>query len=167
HDAHVLVLQHHPVFVRYGRWCVRNRRAGLRPRERGVSRKSRAKPERDQSDRFGSHRRILTTARRYNPLVSAMDLSPGTRLGPYEIVGPLGSGGMGQVFRARDTRLDRLVAIKLLSEQLTDPSARQRFEREARMASALNHPHIVSVFDVGEFEGRQYLVTELVERGTV
>jgi len=79
----------------------------------------------------------------------------------------LGEGGMGEVYQARDTRLDRLVAIKLLSERLADPSARQRFEREARMASALNHPHIVSVFDVGEFEGRQYLVTELVEGGTL
>ena len=72
-----------------------------------------------------------------------MSLSAGTRLGPYEIVGPLGAGGMGDVYKARDTRLDRTVAIKVLRAHVAgDPDRRQRFEREARIISQLNHPHI-------------------------
>ena len=72
-----------------------------------------------------------------------MSLSPGWRLGPYEIVGPLGAGGMGEVFVARDTRLDREVAVKVLPRELaSDPDRRARFEREARAISALNHPHV-------------------------
>ena len=81
----------------------------------------------------------------------AEQLVPGTRLGPYEIVAPLGAGGMGEVYRARDTRLDRTVAIKVLSSQLAaDPQFRERFDREARAISALDHPHICSLYDVGE-----------------
>ena len=74
---------------------------------------------------------------------------------------------MGQVFLGQDTRLNRPVAIKFLSQELADDSARRRFQREAQTASALNHPHILTVFDVGEFEGRQYIVTEFVDRGTL
>src|SRR6516164_4810186 len=96
-----------------------------------------------------------------------MLLASGTRLGPYEIVAPLGEGGMGTVYRAFDTKLNRTVAIKVLSDDLADAAARRRFQREAQMASSLNHPHIVTVHDAGEFEGRQYLVTEYVDGGTL
>ena len=79
-----------------------------------------------------------------------MPLAPGDRLGPYEIVAPLGAGGMGEVFRARDTRLDRTVAISILAAALaSDPLLRERFDREARALSSLNHPHICTLFDVG------------------
>jgi predicted Ser/Thr protein kinase len=89
-----------------------------------------------------------------------MRLALGTRLGPYEILAPIGSGGMGEVYRARDTRLGRDVALKVLPEDLAnDPSRRQRFEQEARAVAALNHPNIVAVFDVGE----EYIVSELVD----
>jgi len=89
-----------------------------------------------------------------------MPLTPGTTLGPYEILAPLGAGGMGEVYRARDTRLGREVALKILpAEVANDPSRRQRFEQEARAVAALNHPNIVAVFDVGE----GYMVSELVE----
>jgi Tfp pilus assembly protein PilF len=87
-----------------------------------------------------------------------MTLTTGTRLGPYEIVGPLGAGGMGEVYRARDTRLGREVAIKTINAAYTE-----RFEREARAISALNHPHICTLYDVGSHEGGGYLVMELVE----
>jgi serine/threonine protein kinase len=81
----------------------------------------------------------------------SVELVPGLRLGPYEIVARVGAGGMGEVYRARDTRLDRIVAIKVLSSQLAgDPQFRQRFDREARAISALEHPHICSLYDVGE-----------------
>jgi serine/threonine protein kinase len=86
-------------------------------------------------------------------------IASGTQWGPYRIEGLLGRGGMGAVYRAMDTRLNRVVAVKFLSEDLADASARRRFQREAQMASALNHPHILTVHDVGEFEGRQHLVT--------
>src|SRR5712691_2362814 len=80
-----------------------------------------------------------------------MGLPPGTRLGPYEIVAPIGAGGMGEVYRAKDTRLDRTVAIKIVSATLGErPDVRQRFEREARAVAALSHPHICPLFDVGE-----------------
>jgi hypothetical protein len=80
-----------------------------------------------------------------------MALTPGTRLGVYEILAPLGAGGMGEVYRARDTRLDRTVAIKTLPEALAaDPQFRDRFEREARAISSLDHPHICAIYDVGE-----------------
>ena len=79
-----------------------------------------------------------------------MALAPGTKLGPYEIQSPIGAGGMGEVYRARDTRLDRTVAVKILPAHLSDsPEARQRFEREARAISSLNHPNICVLHDVG------------------
>ena len=74
---------------------------------------------------------------------------------------------MGEVYRARDTKLDRPVAIKVLSDSLADAAARRRFQREAQTASSLNHPHILTVHDVGELDGRQYLVTEFVDGGTL
>jgi Tol biopolymer transport system component len=92
---------------------------------------------------------------------------PGTQIGPYKLEGLLGAGGMGEVFRAFDTNLNRLVAIKFLSPGLADSAARRRFQREAQTASSLNHPHILTVHDAGEFEGRQYLVTEFVDGGTL
>ena len=96
-----------------------------------------------------------------------MNLTAGARLGPYEIVAPLGAGGMGHVYRARDTRLDRVVAVKVLSSQYSaDPQLHQRFEREARAISSLNHPNICALFDVGEAalpEPVPFLVMELVE----
>src|ERR1035438_8184678 len=89
-----------------------------------------------------------------------MPLSPGTRLGPYEILAPLGAGGMGEVYRAHDTRLNRDVALKILPEDLAkDPSRRARFEQEARAVAALNHPNIVAIYDVGD----GYIVSELVD----
>jgi len=92
-----------------------------------------------------------------------MALDPGRRIGAYEIVGPLGSGGMGEVYRARDTRLGRLVAIKLVSGDVaTDRSAHERLEREARLTSSLNHPNIVTVYDIGEVDGQPFIVMELV-----
>src|SRR5678810_718198 len=96
-----------------------------------------------------------------------MTVSAGDRLGPYEILAPIGAGGMGVVYRALDTKLNRPVAIKFLSDDLADVVARRRFQREAQMASSLNHPHIVTIHDVGEFEGRQYLVAEYVDGGTL
>ena len=93
-----------------------------------------------------------------------MTIPLGTRLGPYEIVGPLGAGGMGEVFRARDTRLGRDVAIKVLpGEFAADPERLRRFEQEARAVAALSHPSILALFDVGTHEGVPYLVTELLE----
>jgi len=78
-----------------------------------------------------------------------MTLSPGSRLGPYEILAPLGAGGMGEVYRARDTRLERTVAIKILPARLSDkPAAKERFEREARAISSLSHPHICHLYNV-------------------
>ncbi len=97
-----------------------------------------------------------------------MTLAAGTRLGPYEIVAPLGAGGMGEVYRARDTRLGRDVAVKVLPDHLSaHPEVRARFEREARTVSALNHPHICTLHDVGSEGGTSYLVMELVEGETL
>ncbi len=97
-----------------------------------------------------------------------MALTSGTRLGPYEILSPLGAGGMGEVYRARDTRLDRTVAIKILPPHLSeDPILRQRFEREAKAISSLNHPHICVLHDVGNQDGTQFLVMECVEGETL
>ena len=97
-----------------------------------------------------------------------MPLAPGTRLGPYEISVPLGAGGMGEVYRAKDTRLDRSVAIKILPAQFSaDPIRKQRFEREAKTISGLNHPHICVLYDVGHQDGIDYLVMECVEGETL
>jgi serine/threonine protein kinase len=94
-------------------------------------------------------------------------IAVGFKLGTYRIEAPLGEGGMGVVYRAVDTKLNRPVAVKFLSNELADAAARRRFQREAQLASALNHPHILTVYDAGEFEGRQYLVTEFVDGGTL
>lgn len=94
-------------------------------------------------------------------------IAPGTQVGPYRIEGRLGEGGMGVVYRALDTKLNRPVAIKFLFENLADAGARRRFQREAQMASSLNHPHILTVHDASDLEGRQYLVTEFVDGGTL
>jgi len=97
-----------------------------------------------------------------------MSLASGTKLGPYEIQTALGAGGMGEVYRARDTRLDRTVAVKILPSHLSsNPEAKQRFEREARTISSLNHPHICVLHDVGSQEGTSYLVMEYVEGETL
>ncbi|MCG6922376.1 MAG: serine/threonine protein kinase, partial [Acidobacteria bacterium] len=97
-----------------------------------------------------------------------MALSPGTSLGPYEILAPLGSGGMGEVYRARDTRLGREVAIKVLPpDRLSDPARRARFVQEARAASALNHPHIVTIHEIESAEGIDFIVMELVPGKTL
>src|SRR5437879_13698128 len=93
-----------------------------------------------------------------------MPLSRGKHIGPYEILAPLGAGGMGEVYRARDTRLSRDVALKILSPRLAgDPKLCARFEREARTAGSLNHPNIVTIFDVGRQDDIVYLVSELIE----
>jgi eukaryotic-like serine/threonine-protein kinase len=91
----------------------------------------------------------------------------GTELGPYRIESIIGKGGMGVVYRALDTRLNRPVAVKFLFDGVADPAARRRFQREAQMASSLNHPHILTVHDAGDFDGRQYLVTEFVDGSTL
>src|SRR5687767_3658710 len=93
-----------------------------------------------------------------------MNLNSGSRLGPYEIVSRLGAGGMGEVWRAKDSRLDRSVAIKVLPTQFAaDTQFRARLEREARTISQLNHPHICTLFDIGHEDGTDYLVLELIE----
>jgi serine/threonine protein kinase/Tol biopolymer transport system component len=97
-----------------------------------------------------------------------MGLNPGTKLGPYEIQSPLGAGGMGEVYRARDTRLERIVAVKILPNHLAnDADARSRFEREAHTISALNHPNICVLYDVGVQDGTSYLVMEYVQGETL
>src|SRR5436309_4979803 len=97
-----------------------------------------------------------------------MALPTGAKLGPYKIVATLGAGGMGEVYRARDTRLDRSVAIKVLPERLSSSEeVRQRFEREARTISQLSHPHICALYDVGRESGIEYLVMELLEGKTL
>ena len=97
-----------------------------------------------------------------------MSLAPGSRLGPYEILSPIGAGGMGEVYKARDTRLDRSVAVKVLSPDIaSSPEGRQRFEREARTVSQLSHPHICALYDVGHEGETQFLVMELLEGETL
>jgi serine/threonine protein kinase len=97
-----------------------------------------------------------------------MGLTAGTRLGPYELVAPLGAGGMGEVYRARDTRLDRTVAVKVLPAHLSSSAdSRQRFEREARTISQLSHPHICALYDVGNQDGVEFLVMEYLEGETL
>src|SRR3984957_8576306 len=101
------------------------------------------------------------------PFTAAVQFSAGLEIGQYRIESKIGDGGMSTVWLALDTRLSRRVAIKFLSDGLADAEARRRFQREAQMASSLNHPHIVTVYDVGEFGDRQYLVTEFVDGGTL
>src|SRR6202049_2962934 len=96
-----------------------------------------------------------------------MPLSIGDRLGPYEVLAPIGKGGMGEVYRARDPRLNRDVAIKVLPQAFATDAARERFQREARAASALNHPNICVVHDVGEAAGHPFLVMELLDGKTL
>src|SRR6266404_3986735 len=97
-----------------------------------------------------------------------MALSPGAKIGPYEIVSPLGAGGMGEVYRARDARLSRDVAVKVLPASFADnPDRLRRFEQEARATGMLNHPNILAVHDVGTHKGLPYLVTELLEGQTL
>ncbi len=97
-----------------------------------------------------------------------MALPAGSRLGPYEIVAPLGAGGMGEVYRAKDTRLERTVAIKVLPQHLSSaPEVRQRFEREAKTISQLSHPHICALYDVGKQDETEYLVMEFLEGETL
>ncbi|MEO8349148.1 MAG: serine/threonine-protein kinase, partial [Acidobacteriota bacterium] len=97
-----------------------------------------------------------------------MTLSAGTRLGPYEITAPLGAGGMGEVYRAKDPRLGRDVAIKVLPASFSNDADRlRRFEQEARAAGLLNHPNITAVFDIGSHEGAPYVVSELLEGETL
>ena len=93
-----------------------------------------------------------------------MALDPGTQLGPFEITAAIGAGGMGEVYSARDTRLDRQVAIKVLPTDFAgDAELLARFQREAQAISSLNHPHICTLFDIGEEDGSYFLVMELIE----
>src|SRR4029450_4469458 len=95
-------------------------------------------------------------------------LATGSRLGPYEVLTLIGEGGMGQVFKARDTRLDRTVAIKMLPASLaSDPQRRETFEREARNVSRLEHPHICPLYDVGEHDGHAYIVMQFLDGETL
>src|SRR5438034_11334352 len=97
-----------------------------------------------------------------------MSIAPGTRLGPYEILAPIGAGGMGEVYRGRDTRLARDVAIKVLLPNFTaDPDRLRRFEAEARATSQLNHPNILAIYDLGTHNGSPYIVSELLEGETL
>src|SRR5712692_864100 len=97
-----------------------------------------------------------------------MGLASGNRLGPYEVLSPLGAGGMGEVWKARDTRLGREVAIKVLpAEVAADPSRLKRFEKEARSASALNHPNIVTIYDIGSVESVSDIAMEKVDGKTL
>ena len=97
-----------------------------------------------------------------------MALSAGSRVGPYEVLAPLGSGGMGEVYRARDTKLGRDVAIKVLPAVFTaDPDRLARFEREARLLASLNHPHIGAIYGLEEADGGRALILELVEGPTL
>src|SRR5215472_9918979 len=98
------------------------------------------------------------------PIAKGMSYEPGARLGPYEIVSFIGAGGMGEVYRARDTRLERTVAIKVLPAHLSaSAQARERFEREAKAISSLSHPHICPLYDVGHQDGIDFLVMEYLE----
>src|SRR5512139_3550992 len=97
-----------------------------------------------------------------------MALATGRRLGPYQVLAPLGAGGMGEVYRARETRLDRDVALMVLPERVSgDPQALARFEREAKAIAALSHPNILAVHDYGREDGTAYVVTELLEGETL
>jgi TolB-like protein len=102
-----------------------------------------------------------------SPTATAVDAIIGRGIGAYRVLSVLGSGGMGVVYKALDAKFNRTVAIKFLSGTLADPEGRRRFLREAQTASSLNHPHILTVHDIGELDGRQYLVTEFVDGGTL
>src|SRR6266496_3136745 len=114
----------------------------------------------------GEHTTSLSHRPQYNP-VNFMSLIPGTRLGSYEIVALLGAGGMGEVYRARDSELNRDVAVKVLANLSRDPDRLRRFEQEARAAAALNHPNILAVYQMGTHDGAPYLVSELLEGSTL
>jgi serine/threonine protein kinase len=115
-----------------------------------------------------AHARDLSTLEDIIRGEKSMSLAAGLRLGPYEIVAPLGAGGMGEVYRARDPRLGREVAIKVLPAAFAEDGERlRRFEQEARAAAALNHPHILAIYDLGTFEGAPYIVSELLEGTTL
>src|SRR5262245_10335697 len=97
-----------------------------------------------------------------------MPIATGTRFDRYQIISPIGSGGMGEIYLAQDTRLNRKVAIKLLPERYTqDPERLRRFEQEAQAASALNHPNIITIFEIGEAGGRHFIATEYIEGATL
>ena len=149
----------------------------LSPRaERHPAARARCGAAADRSDRVvlerearpGLGERRSNGAIIHRPHPHNMTLPPGTLLGPYEIVGLAGAGGMGEVYRARDPRLQRTVAIKILPPSFaTDPDRLRRFEHEARAAGSLNHPNIVAVYDVGAHEVSPYLVTEFLEGQTL
>jgi len=112
-------------------------------------------------------RRVLPPAVRCR-LIAHLALAAGTRLGPYEIVAPIGAGGMGEVYKARDTRLDRDVAVKVLPDHLAaSEEIRQRFEREAKTISQLSHAHVCALFDVGRENDVDFLVMEFLEGETL
>jgi len=117
--------------------------------------------------RAGSFLGTQTGAQVPAATAKGMGIEAGTQLGPYRIETVIGEGGMGVVYRALDTKLNRPVAVKFLSDDLADAAARRRFQREAQMASSLNHPHILTVYDAGDFQGCQYLVTEWIDGGTL
>ena len=127
----------------------------------------RRRGRRHELDRGAPGRPVtLAGATAYHP--DRMGLASGTKIGPYEILAPLGAGGMGEVYRARDARLGRSVALKILPERLSaDPERLSRFEKEARSASALNHPNVVTIYEVGTDGGISYIAMELVEGKTL
>jgi eukaryotic-like serine/threonine-protein kinase len=97
-----------------------------------------------------------------------MTLDSGVQLGPYAVIGAIGAGGMGEVYQARDTRLGRTVAIKVLPQPVAeDPARRKRFEREAKVVSQLNHPHVCALYDIGQDRGVDFIVMEFVEGETL
>src|SRR5262245_50156143 len=105
---------------------------------------------------------------RYNHPSAEMPITPGTRLGPYEVLSLLGVGGMGEVYEARDARLNRTVALKILpAEAVTRVDRRSRFVQEAQLASSLHHPNIVTIFDIGSADGVEYLAMEFVKGRTL
>jgi serine/threonine protein kinase len=114
-------------------------------------------------------RRLPSFHRMIQPLhPDLVPLKSGFRLGPYEVIAPLGAGGMGEVYRAKDTRLDRTVAIKVLPAHVaSDPSFRDRFEREAKVISSLDHPNICALYDVGRENGVDFLVMPYLEGETL
>jgi serine/threonine-protein kinase len=120
----------------------------------------------DAAERPGRVDRTSALVNEWLSDLDAPDLQAGEAIGPYVVIEPIGAGGMGEVYRARDPKLGRDVAIKLLSDDAA-PSDRRRFQREAQAASSLNHPHILTVHDASEADGRQYLVTEFVDGGTL